>query len=133
MGNREPRLGEGEQSRIRTGLVSIGTDMRKWIGSNYNFPMAWRMKQAVPAELKSEAKIVDFGLHGAAWIAVDPDGRALMKTGRRMQLVEFHLRTPGWVIGPRDAEAARGVKWEDEWRTAMHDKIADEIRLRHDL
>lgn len=100
-------------------------NIAKWTGGQYPIPQNWPYKKDMPQHLRHEAKRVSFGLFGVGWIAVDLNGAALLKDGRRLPLFEFWLRTPGHVIGPRDMQVAAHKEWAMEWQTACADRMKE--------
>ncbi len=98
-----------------------------WIGHPH--PVKWAYKKDIPTQFRHEAYRIDFGLFGVGYVARDVSGYVLMKSGQRMPTVDFYLRTPGHVIGFRDAQTAAHMPWAFEWQTAFSDRAMDQVNL----
>ena len=99
----------------------------KWVGRGYEKPQRWGLKKDMPKELRPMAVKVAFRFE-TVYIARNHAGDVLMPGhggGGWLQTFDFHLNTPGHVIGPRDASAADNETWAREWRHACVDRRAE--------
>lgn len=101
----------------------------KWIRYNQQLPTRYALKQDIPKPWYRWARKVQF-LFEIAWIVRDGEGRVYMPDGEWAPTFDFHLRTPGHVIGLRDMATADGRDWAHEWRAAMADRIQERLALQ---
>lgn len=93
-------------------------------------PARWHLKSLMPRHLQHEAKRVDFGLYGFAWIAIDECEQVLFGENGRLKTFTLYLKTPGCVIGPRDNQAAASKPWAYEWQRASADRMMELCNLQ---
>lgn len=100
----------------------------KWINNQSTLPQRWALKQDIPKPWHRWAVKVRFRWE-TVWIVRDESGRVYMPDGKWAQTFDFHLNTPGHVIGHRDLATADNYDWAQEWRAAMHDRIKERLAL----
>jgi hypothetical protein len=93
----------------------------KWTSYYRIYPARWNFKKDIPKHLRHLGKRVEFRFC-IAWIVRDENKRVLMGDGTWMDTMDFHLTTPGHVIGMTDMASADAEKWAVEWRNAMADR-----------
>lgn len=98
----------------------------KWVRYNQDYPQRYAFKRDVPKAWQHWAVKVRF-LWETVWIVRDESGKVYMPDGGWVTTLDFFLKTPGHVIGFRDMTTADAHDWAVEWRTAMADKIQDQI------
>lgn len=94
----------------------------KWINYGQVLPKRFARKSEVPIANQYQSAIrVSFNFE-TAWIVRDVNRLVLMPDGQWAETFDFHLRTPGHVIGLADMATADAHGWSVEWRNAMADR-----------
>lgn len=94
----------------------------KWISYGQTLPKRFAMKRDCVLRGPHEKAVrVEFNFE-IAWIVRDSERRVLMPNGGWAETFDFHLRTPGHVIGLADMTTANAHEWSQEWREAMADR-----------
>lgn len=101
----------------------------RWIRYAQMLPQRYALKRDIPKAWHLWAVRIQFNFE-IAWIVRDDQKRVLMPDGEWVETFDFHLRTPGHVIGLRDLQTADAHDWAPEWRAAMTDRINDQLSLQ---
>lgn len=101
----------------------------KWIRYSQQLPMRYALKQDIPKPWHGLARKVEF-LFEIAWVVRDENGLVYMDDGNWVPTLDFHLKTPGHVIGLRDLTSADAYDWAPEWRAAMNDRIHERLSIQ---
>jgi hypothetical protein len=94
----------------------------KWIKNGQILPKRFARKSDAPLANQYQSAVrVQFNFE-VAWIVRDANRLVLMPDGQWAETLDFHLLTPGHVIGLADMATADAHGWAMEWRGAMADK-----------